>query len=133
MSSSFQNKNDLDLEDVFQNVSALYCILKQGEPHSMRRAELKQGVCTAEPVDFIADFELRCKRTLNPIQCRLVLNYVTNDRCQSIPKSIQHLLGRLFLETDLSVDGAYRILFYRAKNNQLIDRDEPQHFMEEEA
>jgi len=31
----------------------------------------------------------------------------------------------------MNYDGDYRVLYYRAKNNQLMDRPEPQHFPEE--
>jgi hypothetical protein len=130
MSSSFQAKSDLEMEDVFQNVSALYCLLKQGEPHALRRAELKQGVVPAEATDFIADYEMRCRRVLNSTQYRLVLKYVSEERYQSVPKSLQQLLGKLFLETDMDASGAYRILFFKAKNARLQDYEQGLQFPE---
>lgn len=131
MSSSFDNTSDLDLEDTFQNVTALYSLLKQGEPHNIRRAELKQGVCASDPVDFIADFEMRLKRVLNPVQYRLTLRYALEDRYQSVPKVIQRLLGKLFLETDLDASGHYRVLFFKAKNAKLQDYEQARGFPEE--
>jgi len=130
MSSSFQAKSDLEMEDVFQNVSALYCLLKQGEPHALRRAELKQGVVPAEATDFIADYEMRCRRVLNPVQYKLTLRYAAEDRYQHVPKSLQQLLGKLFLETDMDASGAYRILFFKAKNARLQDYEQGLQFPE---
>jgi hypothetical protein len=132
MSSSFDSTGDLDLEDTWSNTAALYSLLKQGEPHNIRRAELKQGVCSSDPVDFIADFEMRLKRVLNPVQYRLTLRYAAEDRYQSVPKVIQRMLGKLFLETDLDSTGHYRVLFFKAKNARLQDREEPMHFIEGE-
>jgi hypothetical protein len=132
MSSTFDKRNEEQTyTDVFCNVAALYATLKQGEPYVIHRAELRQNVVTAEPVDFLADFELKARRTLNPTQYRLVLKYTNEERYQSIPKEIQQALGKVFLEADMDVSGAYRVLFYKAKNGRLQDRDEPVHFPEE--
>jgi hypothetical protein len=129
--SSFQSKSDLDLEDIWANTAALYSLLKQGEPHNIRRAELKQGVCASDPVDFIADFEMRLRRVLNPVQYRMTLRYVTEERYLSVPKAIQRLLGKLFLETDMDASGAYRVLFFKAKNARLQDHEQGLQFPEE--
>jgi hypothetical protein len=133
MSSSFQDKTiETEYEDVFSNVFALYNVLKsENRPQSLRRAELKQGAVTAEPIDFLADVEIKARRILNPIQYRLVLKYAVEDRYESVPKVLQHALGQLFLNSGMNYDGDYRVLYFRAKNNQLVDRDEPTHFPEE--
>jgi hypothetical protein len=133
MSSSFQDKNTLlEAEDVFSNVMALYTVLKsQGRPQSIRRAELKQGVVTAESIDFTADVEIKAKRILTPTQYRLFLRFAAEGKYESVPKMLRQSLGLLFLRSNLNYDGDYRVLYYRAKNNQLQDRDEPTHFPEE--
>ena len=124
----------LGYEDVFSNVMALYSVLKNGSrPQSIRRAELKQGEVIAEPIDFISDVEIKTKRLLNSTQYRLLMKFVADDKYDSVPKTIKQQLGLLFLRSDMNYDGAYRILYFRAKNNQLQDRDEPMHFVEEEA
>ena len=124
----------LGYEDVFSNVMALYSVLKNGgRPQSIRRAELKQGEVIAEPIDFISDVEIKTKRLLNSTQYRLLMKFVADDKYDSVPKTIKQQLGLLFLRSDMNYDGAYRILYFRAKNNQLQDRDEPMHFVEEEA
>jgi hypothetical protein len=134
MSSSFQDKTiETEYEDVFANVMALYNVLKsENRPQSLRRAELKQGSVIAEPIDFIADVEIKSKRILNPTQYRLVLKYAVEDRYESVPKVLQQALGKLFLNSGMNYDGDYRVLYFRAKNNQLNDREEPTHFPEGE-
>lgn len=131
MSSSFDTKNELEYEDIWASAAALYCHLKQGT-YGVRRAELKQGQVATETVDFLCDFENRCKQSLNPTQYKLTLQHTTEDKYLGIPKTIQRLLGKLFLETDLSVSGHYKVLYFRAKNARLQDRDEPTHFPEGE-
>ena len=124
----------LEYEDVFSNVMALYIVLKnEGRPQSIRRAELKQGEVTAEAIDFIADVEIKAKRILNATQYRLLMKFVAEDKYNSTPKTVKQQLGVLFLRSNMNYDGDYRVLYYRAKNNQLQDRDEPVHFVEEEA
>jgi hypothetical protein len=131
MSSSFDTKTELEYEDIFSNVFALYCALKSsGTPRSIRRAELKQGEVTAEAIDFIADVEIKCKRILNPTQYRLTLKYAEEDRYDSVPKILKQALGELFEKNDLNYDGAYRVLYYRAKNNKLADHEQELQFPE---
>jgi|ERR1035437_576091 hypothetical protein len=133
MSSSFQEKNTLlEAEDVFSNVLALYTVLKaEGRPQSIRRAELKQGEVTAEAIDFTADVEIKAKRILTPTQYRLFMKFAAAEKYESVPRVLKQSLGLLFLRSNLNYDGDYRVLYYRAKNNQLQDRDEPVHFVEE--
>lgn len=136
MSSSFQDKTiAAEYEDVFNNVFALYATLQnESRPRSIRRAVLNQaGEVTAEGIDFCADVEVKAKRVLNPTQYRLVLRYAREDQYDSVPKVLQQALGAVFLENDLNFDGAYRVLYYRAKNNKLHDRveTEVQQFPEE--
>jgi hypothetical protein len=120
----------MEYEDVFNNVLALYTALKgEVRPHSLRRAELKQGEVVAEPIDFIADVEIKAKRVLSPLEYWNLLAFA-EDSSKPLPKSLQQRLGVMFLRSNLNYDGAYRVLYFRAKNNQLYDRDEPQHFPE---
>ncbi len=122
----------LEYEDVYTNVMALYSVLKNGtRPLCIRRAELRQGEVRPEPIDFLADVEIKAKRILNPTQYRLLMKFVADEKCESVPKILKQSLGLLFLRSDLNYDGAYRLLYFQAKNNQLNDRDEPQHFPEE--
>ena len=117
--------------DVFQNVLTLYTVLKAQPSQSIRRAELRQGEVTAEAVDFIADVEIKAKRALTPAQYRLLMISVSNEALENVPRDVQQQLGLMFLRSNLNFDGDYRVLYYKAKNNRLEDRDEPTHFPEE--
>ena len=124
----------LGYEDAYSNVMALYCVLKnEGRPLSIRRAELRQGEVTAEAIDFIADVEVKAKRILTVAQYQRFMRLAAQDRYNEVPPKYRQALGVLFLRSAMNYDGDYRVLYFRAKNNQLNDRDEPQHFVEEEA
>ena len=117
--------------EVFQNVLTLYTVLKAQPSQSIRRAELRQGEVTAEAVDFIADVEIKAKRALTPAQYRLLMISVSNEALENVPRDVQQQLGLMFLRSKLNFDGDYRVLYYKAKNNRLQDREEPMHFPEE--
>lgn len=136
--SSFDQKNELqEYEDIYMNVMALYSTLQnQPRPRAIQRAEVNSsGEVKAEGIDFCADVEMKAKRTLNPIQYRLVLRYALEDRYTSVPKKLQQALGAVFMNSNLNFDGDYKVLYFRAKNNQLQDRIEMniQQFPEEEV
>jgi hypothetical protein len=127
MSSSFADKNaQQEHIDVFLNVMALFSALKNApRPLSIKRAELNQsGEVKCEGLDFCCDVEMKAKRILNPIQYRLVLKYAIEDRYASVPKKLQQALGAVFMNSNLNFDGDYKVLYFRAKNNQLQDRVE---------
>ena len=120
--------------DCFLNVSALYSVLKGTPQQGVRRAELKQGECLAEAIDFLADVEIKAKRVLSPISpvyYPLFLMLEKEGNYDLLPIDIQCTLGQAFLRSNMNFDGDYRVLYYRAKNNQLQDRPEPQPFPEE--
>src|ERR1035437_4914377 len=118
-------------KDVFLNVSALYSVLKGTPQQGVRRAELKQGTVIAEAIDFMADVEIKAKRILTSPYHFVYLRALLTGDYALLPVDMQCALGEEFLRNDLNYDGAYRILYYRAKNNLLQDRDEPMHFPEE--
>lgn len=120
--------------DVYLNVSALYNVLKTQPSRGVRRAELKQGEVTAEAIDFLADVEIKAKRALGSLEYYLLyIQLVIEDKYQELPLTLQYMLGQAFMKGDLNYDGAYRVLYYRAKNERMQDREEPTHFPEEEV
>ena len=118
-------------QDCFLNVMALFTALQGQSSRGVRRAELKQGEVIAEAIDFLADVEIKAKRTLSHHEYGALMYLVNVDRYDEFSIDLQCQLGQVFLEHDLNYDGAYRVLYFRAKNNQLQDRDEPTHFPEE--
>ena len=117
--------------DCFLNVSALYSVLKGTPQQGVRRAELKQGECIAEAIDFLADVEIKAKRALSSLYYKLFLVLAAEGNYEIFPVDAQCTLGQAFLRSNMNFDGDYRVLYYRAKNNQLQDRPEPQPFPEE--
>lgn len=118
--------------DTFLNVMTLYGVLKTQPSLSIHRAELRQGEVTAEGVDFLADVEIKAKRVLSATQYRLLMKFASEEKLESVPKTIQQQLGLIFIRSKLNYDGDYRVLYFRAKNDRLQDRDEPVHFPEED-
>lgn len=120
-------------QDSFKNVMALFVALNARPNQSIRRAELKQGEVIAEAVDFLSDVSIKARRTLTPHYYTLLLILAADDKYEQFPIDLQCQLGQVFKEKSLDYDGDYRVLFYRAKNNQLHDRveTEPMHFPEE--
>ena len=117
--------------DCFLNVSALYSVLKGTPQQGVRRAELKQGEVIAESIDFMADVEIKAKRVLSSLYYKAYLALAMDGNYELMPIDLQCALGEIFMRSNLNYDGDYRVLYYRAKNNQLQDREEPQHFPEE--
>ena len=118
-------------KDCFMNVSALYSALKGTPQQGVRRAELKQGVVIAEAIDFLADVEVKAKRALSPLYYKVYLQLALDGSYGLLPIDLQCVLGEVFWRSDLDYNGDYRILYFKAKNNRLMDRDEPTHFLEE--
>lgn len=123
---------EMTFRDTYMNVMTLYAVLKAQPSQSIHRAELRQGEVAAESVDFLSDVEIKAKRILSPAQYSLLMSHVAEERIDSVPKDVQEQLGLMFLRSKLNYDGDYRVLYYKAKNNRLQDRDEPMHFPEEE-
>jgi hypothetical protein len=118
-------------QDCFLNTVALYSALKAQPSRGVRRAELKQGQVAPEVIDFLADVEIKAKRTLREPYYTVLLQLAAEDKYQEFPIDLQNELGQVFLRNDLGCGGHYRVLYFRAKNNQLQDREEPQQFPEE--
>jgi hypothetical protein len=119
-------------QDAYLNVLALYTALK-GSTCGVPKWSIT-GKVRPEKIDFLADVEIKAKRALtdHPGYYQMLMNLVDRDIYQQFPVDLQSKLGQVFKRNDLDVDGDYRILYYRAKNNQLQDREVPMNFPEEE-
>jgi hypothetical protein len=91
----------------------------------------QSGEVTAESIDFVSDVEIKAKRTLTPVYYKVFLQLSAENAYELFPVDMQCALGQAFLKSRMNFDGDYRVLYYRAKNNQLQDRPEPQPFPEE--
>ncbi|SRR6266705_365163 len=126
MASSFDEVSHEDR--VFGEVMALYNAIKD-TPGIMkvRRAEMRQGEVKALPIDFVIDVELKAKRALlndpyGQTEWSIVLG--SPDQYQGISVLTREILGREFNSCNLGVEGAYRMLYWRAKNNKQDNKQE---------
>lgn len=110
-------------EDVFRNVVALYTTLLEGrEQLRVHRAVLGvNNECRAEELDFICDVESSAGRILTPRQYALFLAYTLASEPALIPLDAQLALGSIWYTLGLDLDGAYRSLFFKIKNQ--MERD----------
>lgn len=114
-------ENDTTLqqyEQAYLAALSLYDILRTSGMIQVRRAELRQGEVKAEPIDFCADIEVRAARTLTSKEELLQWWNVLEETWHypDLPKGIQQALGKAFFENDLGVEGHYRMLYFRVKN-----------------
>lgn len=100
---------------------ALYALLRTSNTIRVRRADMKSGEITAEPIDFVCDIEMKAKRILDQDWSALkewqkVMD--DPDSYDTLPLDVQTLLGFSFSVNQLGVDGDYRRLYWRAKQEQ---------------
>lgn len=127
MASSFDEVSHED--NVYREVMALYAAIKDTPGViRVRRAEMRQGEVQAEPIDFIIDVELKAKRALQrvPVGIKAWFFVLDNpDRYAGLPVGVREELGKEFNASRLGVDGAYRMLYFRVKNNhQKVSQEE---------
>lgn len=110
-------------EDVYNSVVALYSVLLEGrEQLRVRRAVLGvNNECKAEELDFLADVELRAKQALSPKQYALFLAYTLASAPYLVPEDAQLALGTVWNANGLSLDGSYRSLYFKIKNQNERD------------
>lgn len=97
------------LEQVFTDVMALYEALQSSHSVCVRRAQLNlRGEVPAEAIDFICDVEIKAKRAGFDIH-----SLASGD---PIERSAKQSAGKAFLEGGLHIDGDYKTLYFRIKN-----------------
>jgi hypothetical protein len=75
----------------------------------------------ALPLDFVCDVELRSKQALSPRQYALFCCYALNSSPELLPLDAQLALGTAWYAYGLDLDGSYRSLYFRIKNQ--MERD----------
>lgn len=120
MASSFDERPQEG--EIYLEVMALYTAIKD-TPGILRvqRAEMRQGEVKALPIDFIIDVELKAKRAIvyGPFaQSEWAEVMAEPNKYEGVSEFTRRALGRTFNEYGLGVDGAYRMLYWRTKNNK---------------
>jgi hypothetical protein len=107
-------------EEVFSNVAALYTTLVEGRNNlRVRRVELNMNnEVTAEPLDFILDVESKAKKVLSPKHYAMFQYFVMAGEPQLTPLEAKLALGEVWYASDLNLDGSYKTLYFRVKNQQ---------------
>ena len=108
------------LLDEFNSVCALYAILKTNSSSlRVKQAVYRQGEVPAEPLDFLFDVEIKTKRAIGQQFYDLFLRAVYNENLEILPEYLREALGKAYREWGLGVEGAYRTLYFNAKQGQM--------------
>lgn len=107
--------------EVFDSVMALYATFKDN-PNVLRvrQAEYRQDEVAPEPLDFVIDVEIKAKRELNSSSAyRAFLSMANSEQYRELPVTMKVVLGRVWNDYSLGVDGAYRRLYYITKQDNM--------------
>lgn len=106
--TSNSNKTIRHQEQVFDDVTALYHALQSSHSVCVRRAQLNlRGEVNAEPIDFICDADIKAKRVGYCLSTLLL---------SDVPHAVKTIVGKAFLEGGLHLDGPYKTLYFRVRN-----------------
>jgi hypothetical protein len=106
-------------DEAYLAAMALYEVLSSMQNLRVKRAEMRQGEVAAEPIDFLCDVDIKAARALQDDVYAYAywLNVLADPSSyERMPEAIRQTLGRAFLENNMGVDGAYKALYFRTKN-----------------
>ena len=117
---TFDEKQKAEALESFSSVMALYQALR-GNPSALRvrRVATKGGEVVAEAIDFLIDIELKAGRVLSYPDYFQWLRLADTENYTLVPEENKVALGRTWKEYGLTEEGAYRMLYFREKNNQM--------------
>ena len=117
---TFDEKQKAEALESFSSVMALYQTLR-GNPSALRvrRVATKGGEVVAEAIDFLIDVEVKAGRTLSYPDYFQWLRLADTENYTLVPEENQVMLGMTWKEYGLTEEGAYRMLYFREKNNQM--------------
>lgn len=104
----------------FNVVGTLYQVLNEGrESLRTKRATYRCDEVEGIPLDFIIDVELKSRRALPAPLYEMFLRLSAMGQPELLPDAAKVLLGRAWQEWGLGVDGSYKSLYFRTKNDQV--------------
>ena len=117
---TFDEKQKAEALESFSSVMALYQVLR-GNPSALRvrRVATKGGEVVAEAIDFLIDIELKAGRVLSYPDYFQWLRLADTENYTLVPEENKVAMGRTWKEYGLTEEGAYRMLYFREKNNQM--------------
>jgi hypothetical protein len=117
---TFDEKQKAEALESFSSVMALYQTLR-GNPSALRvkRAVAKGGEIEALGIDYLLDVELKAGRVLSYPDYFQWLRLADTENYTLVPEENKVAMGRTWKEYGLTEEGAYRMLYFREKNNQM--------------
>lgn len=104
----------------YNDVVALYQVFNESrDTHRTKRAEFRCDEVSALPIDFMMDVELKAKRVLPTPMFEMFLRLVALSNLELLPMTAKLLLGKVWKEYGLGVEGSYRTLYFKTKNEQV--------------
>lgn len=104
----------------FNLVTALYLVLNEGrESLRTKRAEYRNDEVQAIPLDFLLDVELKARRALSETMYQMFLRLASTDSLEVLPEDAKLMLGMTWQEWGMGVEGSYKTLYFRTKNEQI--------------
>lgn len=106
--------------EVFNNVVALYQVFLENRASlRTKRAAYRCDEVEALPIDFMADVEVKSKRALPEPLHFMFLRLAAIGSLDVLPEAAKIILGKTWDEYGLGVDGAYKTLYFKTKNDQV--------------
>lgn len=104
----------------FSVVSALYQVFNEGrESLRTKQAIYRCDEVEGLPLDFLFDVELKAKRVLPGPLYYMFLRLASSGNLAVLPDAAKILLGKVWEEFGLGVEGSYRTLYFKTKNDQV--------------
>lgn len=104
----------------FSSVMALYQVFNESrDTHRPKRTEFICDEVPALPIDFMIDVELKAKRVLPPFMLSMFLRLTENSTLELLPEAAKVMLGKVWMEYGLGVEGGYKSLYFKVKNEQM--------------
>lgn len=105
----------------FNDVAELYQIHNEGRG-TLRAKQVTldaDNEAEALPLDFLIDVELKAARVLPQPLFDMFLRLVEVSELRLLPDAAKLLLGKVWTEYNLGVEGSYRRLYFNTKNEQI--------------
>ena len=107
--------------EVFNDVAELYQVHNEGRG-TLRAKQVSLNAddeVEALPIDFLIDVELKSARVLPSPLFDMFIRLAEVSQMSLLPDAAKLLLGRVWTEYGLGVDGNYRKLYWNTKNEQM--------------
>lgn len=117
---TFDEKQKQGWLEEYSIVSALYQVLNEGRAAlRTKQAVYRNDEVQALAIDFLLDVELKSSRALPVPLYHMFLRLSETGNMELLPESAKLLLGRAYQAWGLGVEGSYKALYFKTKNEQM--------------